>query len=575
VAIKPDVLYKSLCIDLQSQLDPRLHSLLGTGIMPPTLNSFEYACLSISNSLLKKLSEAKCETADASALNKFIESNLRSMNWELRLNTSQDEELYGGFKSAIYDFFNPDGYELDLSPDAAMRHGGVGPGSGIKANGTDFYTKLFSSPLSCTDLKLYRIYSRMISAFPTWTQAEKARSSEYGEAIICRGNRLCFVPKTTEISRVICVEPTLNMYAQLGMKHILENRLSSKFNINLAKQPTFNRELARLGSNGWGFSTIDLESASDSISTAMLKAILPRNVFRDLSYVRCPITVLPDQSELQLGMFSSMGNAFTFPLQTIIFTCIVCSVYRYLNIPIQKPSGEFHGNFGVFGDDICCVANATQLIYRLLDILGFRVNRNKSFFEGPFRESCGSDYYHGRIVRGVYIRGLEPHRLIASLNQLVEFSANTGVHLPKLCSALRAGLAGKLLPVPRWENDDAGWKVPLSFFKPRVDSNGSFIYKANTPISRQLSILEDRVCSPFGEKKRFFNPDGLHISFINGTVNSMTISVRQSRVRYRRRRRIAPNWNSSKEVLNDTTRFPLRESWAHWKRWESAFYLSL
>jgi len=573
VVIKPDALFKDLYSDISSQLDSSLHSLIGKGIYPPDLTPLEYAALSVSNSFLKKYSDETAADADDLALRKFIDSNNRSMNWELQLNTSLDEELYGGFKSAIYDFFNPEGYELELNPVIAAKHGNVGPGSGLLANGTDFYTKMFSGPLSCTSQSLYNFYSRSISGHPTWSLAEKARASKYGGAMLCKGNRLCFVPKTTEISRVICVEPVLNMYFQLGVKHILERRLKNKLEIDLSVQPAYNRELARLGSNGWGYSTIDLESASDTISTKMLEATFPKGVLNDLKRYRSQVTLLPNQDELQLGMFSSMGNAFTFPLQTIIFSCIVCSVYRYLNIPIEKPRGHC-GNFGVFGDDIVCRSDATNYIIKLLTILGFTVNKSKSFWEGSFRESCGADYYHGRLVRGVYLRGNLPQNLLSTLNLLVEFSANTGVFLPRVCSSLRTALKGRLTPVPRWENDDAGWKVPLSFFAPKVDDNGSFIYKAYIPFPRCLRVTNDEVISPFREKKRFFNPDGLMISFLGRSVNAMTIPVRQDRVRYRRKQRVAPNWSFASFEIHNTTRHR-QDVRANWKRWETAFYLSL
>jgi len=574
--LQPDALYQNLRCDLQDYLGQGLDSLMGTGIYPSTLSVQEYAALALSNSFLKKYSGTVDVKADERALDKFLHSNSLCQEWTLQLDSSLDEILFGGFKSAVYEFFNPGGYQLEFDPFVCARNGATGPGSSLGSRGTDFYTKLFDSPLSCTDRSLYNVYSRSINSSPSWALAEKSRQSRYGDCVLCEGNRLSFVPKTTEISRVICTEPVLNMYFQFGAKHILESRLRSKFGIDLATQPSANRELARLGSDGWGFSTIDLESASDSISVEMLRLVLPREVFNSLSKYRSPKTIHPFTGDgIQLHMFSSMGNAFTFPLQTALFSCVVCSVYRYLCIPMEKPA-DGPGNFGVFGDDIACLDVASRYVIRLLNILGFRVNMSKSFTEGPFRESCGSDYYHGRYVRGVYLRGNEPHEVASCINQLIEFSAVTGVSCPRTCRFLRQIIKGLVLLVPRWESDTAGLKVPLSFIQPKVDKNGSYAYYAWEAIPKRLKVGDsESIEIPYGEKRRLFNSDGLYIAFLHGGLNAMTITVRQDRVRYRRKRRIAPNWQYASHMPCETTRRLLQPVRANWKRWETAFYMSL
>jgi len=583
VVIKPDVLYKYLCQDLTDSIGDSLSCLYGKEVYPVGLSPREYAALAISNSFLKKYSEDAEAEAEPRALAKFMESNRLCASWALQLPTSLDEELYGGFKKAVYDFFNPEcrinGSKthccMELDPFAVVREGDVGPGSNIGARGQDFYTKLFDSPLSCTSLELYRVYTRSMTGSDRTRGAEKARSERYPEPILCKGNRLSFVPKTNKIARVICVEPTLNMFFQMGVRERLEVRLKEKYGICLSRQPSLNRALARLGSLGGGFVTIDLESASDSMSVAMLEDVLPRAVFNSLMKYRSPITTLPDGVELELGMLSSMGNAFTFPLQTAIFASVVCSVYRYLNIPIDKPGDDWYGNFGVFGDDIACRTEAARYVVRLLNILGFRVNQSKSFLEGPFRESCGADFYHGRQVRGVYLRSSRPDSLLSTLNLLTEFSANTGIALPKLSRGLRASLAKHLLPVPRWENDEAGWKVPVSFFSPKVDRNGTYLYKAFVPIPSRLRIGEGEIKGPNHAKKRALNPDGLYCAFLKGAVDCMTINLRQKVTRYSKKMRWAPNWQYASHLPAETTRGPLWVLRANWKRWETAFYYNL
>jgi len=248
---------------------------------------------------------------------------------------------------------------------------------------------------------------------------------------------------------------------------------------------------------------------------------------------------------------------------------VVCAVYWYLGIKPLKPSTGF-GNYGVFGDDIICVAESYSLVVHLLGLLGFRVNQHKSFNNGPFRESCGADYYHGFNVRGVYLKSSQMPSLFAAINQLNIFTARTGVRVPLTSAFLRKHVPWTTVPL--WENDDAGIRTPLSFVTPRLDSNGSYAYYAWKPESAKLKVSDDEVSVPKGSKKRFFNPDGLHCAFLAGRLISMTIPIRHDRVRYRRKLSVAPNWEFSPSLATETS--ALRRA-GEWKRCETAFYLNL
>ncbi|DAD52132.1 RNA-directed RNA polymerase [ssRNA phage Zoerhiza.3_2] len=568
MVLHPDALFQCLRSDLTPYLGD-LSSLLGTGVVPVGISFQEAAALSLGNSFLKKFCEERTADADAEALRKFLESNDRCSSWELHGNNSMDEILLGTVKSVAWEFFNPGGYPLELGPNRVFYKGIVGPGASVGALANDFYTKMYAGPISCTDQSLYTWYNAMIKSFPTWTAAEKLRMSAFGEPLIVQGNRLSFVPKTTKVSRSICVEPTLNMWYQLGCYEILSRRLLSRFGIDLSDQQEKNRTLACRGSIDGSFGTIDLESASDSVATKMLEWLLPSWVFRDLSKYRSPSVRLPDSDVRTLHMFSSMGNGFTFPLQTIVFTCVVLAVYRVLGITPLRPDTGF-GNYGVFGDDIICVANSYDYIVRCLGLLGFRVNSSKSYNLGPFRESCGADYYRGRNIRGVYLKSSQLPSIFAAINQLVLFTSRTGVCVPSLSQLLRRKVPWN--PIPLWENDDAGIRTPLSFFTPRTDLNGSYAYYAYKPIPSVLRVKDDRVVAPKRSKKRFFNEWGLHCAFLAGRLTSMTIPIRHDRARYRKKLSVAPNWEYS---WRDVTETSASRDAGGWKRCESAFYMNL
>jgi hypothetical protein len=101
-------------------------------------------------------------------------------------------------------------------------------------------------------------------------------------------------------------------------------------------------------------------------------------------------------SSLALEKFSSMGNGYTFPLETLIFYAIAFGVCVELGIPTH--------DVRAYGDDIICPTQAYPLLAEVLTHLGFDVNRKKSFSEGPFRESCGADYFQGIDIRPVYVK---------------------------------------------------------------------------------------------------------------------------------------------------------------------------
>lgn len=569
----PDVLFGGLASDLKAAGYGHLSDLFGKGIYPANLSVSERAALSISNSLMKKFKSKKSADADAKALEKFLSCNDRCRDWNLDLNTSRDEELWGSFKNEVYNFFNPGGFEIELDPYSAFKDGGVGPGSSICARGQDFYTKFFDSPLTATDQSLYDVYSMMVKLHPTFALAEQARSERYGVCTIVRGNRLSFVAKTTEISRTTCTESTLNMWFQLACGAILTRRLKSYFGIDTSTQPDLNRDLARSGSQGWNFATIDLESASDSISTEMLRSVLPPRIFSALGRYRSEEVRLPSGEHIPLSLWSSMGNGFTFPLQTMLFACVVSAAYRCSGLALERNRGPYPGNFGVFGDDIICrEGQPFRYVIRLLDILGFRVNSTKSFSEGPFRESCGGDFYHGHHVRGVYLKSLSRPSIYAAINNLVDFTAKTGIPLRFLSAELRRLV--KWLPVPYWENADAGVKTPVSFFKPRVSKLGSYAYKAYRPKSSKLTIGDGYIATPKGERRRAFNSNGVMMAALAGRLYRGTILVRHDEPMYAEKLCYAPNWEFSWSDARQTRR-SLEWERFYRKRWESAFYLNL
>lgn len=484
--------YDSLFSDLLSDLT------LDGGFDGALLNesSIEFVQrVMLASSFYKKLCpEGNTKEADAAAQIKF-----EAINASLQVGTF-DFGAENEVESCFWDYFregvasatdqNPFGLNFDL--DFIREHMAVGPGASQKADATSMVTKLLGGTISYTDPELVDLYRAALSGTGMWCEAEMLRDRSFGFKRV-EGGKLFFAAKNREISRTCCTEPLLNMLIQKAIGAFLEQGLEHCFGINLSTQPDLNRELARIGSQLWEgrdpFCTIDLVSASDCMAWALIRATIRNPVLlRAIRLSRCEFVVLPDGKKSKLSMVSTMGNGFTFPLQTLLFACAVKAVYQLMGIPMTVRGAN---NFAVFGDDIVVRKRAYDFLCRMLTKLGFSVNVRKSYCSGPFRESCGHDYYAGTNVRGVYVKSLEtPQEVVSVINRLNRWSAHTGVRLPRVISKLMEW-APRVL-VPPSENDDAGIHVPFELTKPKVTNEYWFKYRAFRKILEKVDIVEDQ-----------------------------------------------------------------------------------
>lgn len=512
---------------------------LDLNLYSPTNELQSVRVKALESNIFKKYLDNVSSSADTLALEKFEQANLACRDWKLSCSTMLDEYLIGEFRNEIYRFWYKSGISsICDSLSSLYEYGKTGPGASLGAMGNDYYSKLFSSRVTTTSKFLYMLYRQGTFSSPFSDCAEKARVSDFGAYRTVVGSQLCFVPKRDDISRVICVEPSLNMFFQMGFKHILEQRLREVYKIDLSTQPDRNRDLAHEGSIDGQITTIDLSSASDSISLKMLENCFPKYWVTIMKALRSEKVLLPDGRIEELFMVSSMGNAFTFPLETIIFRAVLSAAVRVHGLYINPKS------LAVFGDDIACPQEITGKVIRLLNLLGFRVNADKTFVEGPFRESCGHDYFCGHDVRPVFIKSLtsQQDRYIA-INLLNAWTAKTGIPLVNSVTYLISTVRERF--VPPSENIDAGILVPSGFLERKIyDTNGSVTYRAYRarPILLRVNP-ETRRISGFKSRRLKFNLSGLIESFLRGHIRDSTIPVRNRWVVYSTKRCVTPNWD--------------------------------
>jgi len=214
----------------------------------------------------------------------------------------------------------------------------------------------------------------------------------FSQLNVVKGNILFTVPKKTDIDRCACKEPDINMFLQKGVGRHIRRRLRS-VGINLNDQ-SINRAYAHRGSLDGQLATLDLSSASDRISLEVVSTLLPPLWFTYLNCIRSQ-NVTIDGETYRTEMFSSMGNGFTFELESLIFYALCRATLYFEGIP---------GVLSVYGDDIIIPSRAFDIITFVLNKFGFVVNMDKSFHTGDFRESCGGHYHNGEDITPFFLK---------------------------------------------------------------------------------------------------------------------------------------------------------------------------
>jgi hypothetical protein len=293
---------------------------------------------------------------------------------------------------------------------------------------------------------------------------------------IVEASRATTVDKTTNSRRMIAIEPTVNMFFQQGLMTAMVKRLQY-VGIDLASAQAMHKRLARESSNTERWATIDFSSASDCVSTELLRWLLPPKWFGRLMMTRTPRMNIRGNN-IELFMVSTMGNATTFPVETLVFWSLaiaVVSTERLGRKNVYHPNKRDMASVFVYGDDCILPNHLASEFMELSESVGFIVNREKSFFGNEhFRESCGGDYLHGFDVRPFFLKApsgsrrslLEPWLYTIGngiLQQYIKyFGTLTYVYDKALWQAyfeIFRRYKLKVRVVPPWYPDDSGLKI--------------------------------------------------------------------------------------------------------------------
>ena len=243
--------------------------------------------------------------------------------------------------------------------------------------------------------------------------------------------KLCAVPKSIKTPRLIACEPTPLQWCQQAVRDFLYTRVASTdigAFVDFRRQE-LNGQLALEASHDGSHCTIDLSSASDRVScwhierlfrhsTGLLDALwatrsqyIEQDICRDSPRL------------LKLRKFSTMGNATTFPVQSLFFLAIALGTVLYVRnqrVSCRVVRSYGKGEVRVFGDDIIVPKDCADRVVEALHAFGLKVNADKTFLTGKFRESCGIDAFGGHDVTTSSImevpRQTKPGSIVSSVD---------------------------------------------------------------------------------------------------------------------------------------------------------------
>lgn len=306
-----------------------------------------------------------------------------SRRWAENLDSLKCLDDVSSIISSIIGIF--DLYSIETEDSSLLRHG---PGAVSDGSHTQYKYDFPSWP------------RKLESMFPyTWNGTSDMSVGDYSEDEA--PSNLIAVPKTAKGPRLIASEPTCHQWNQQLLFGWLRRRIRDTFLgsfIDFARQD-LSQDLVVEASKDRKLATVDLSSASDLLSCAVVEKFFRRNnsLLLSLHAVRTRTVydgILTSERRF-IRKFAAQGSALTFPIQTIVFLGIALAACKCKTIKDIKSK---IGSVRVFGDDIIVPSDSYADLVDLLTVLGLKVNVDKSFVKGHFRESCGMDSYMGYNV---------------------------------------------------------------------------------------------------------------------------------------------------------------------------------
>lgn len=329
--------------------------------------------------------------------------------------------------------------------------------------------------------------------------------------------RLITVPKSSTSRRTITVEPLLCQFVQQGLNIILRDSIESCKYLSNSLALTDQRKnqyLALEGSRDDNWATIDLKSASDLLSVNLVEIVFRRHgPFLD-HMMDCRSTIVEEpvsNRSLSIRKFAGMGNALTFPVQSVCFavTCIAAIHDSWGIKPTPRSIERATRLVRCYGDDIIVAKSYAHQCVNWLEAVGLKVNISKSFLTGNFKESCGVDAYMGVDVTPLYLKHRPDHpstepKVIEGLVALSNHAWLRGLYEFSTCLAYEVeGRLGIDLPLVGQESGSLGWHSRLDAATPTRWNHNLQQFETRTLVSKPLK-RRDRL-DGFAALLKFFH----------------------------------------------------------------------
>jgi len=217
--------------------------------------------------------------------------------------------------------------------------------------------------------------------------------------------KLIAVPKDSRGPRLICVHPAEAIWIQQGLRVALERAIRMRRDhpgpwpcghVNFDDQ-SVNGRIALLSSRSRKYATLDLKEASDRLSEQLVQRLFGAK-YKWFACCRAQKYRIADPVftgyDNNIHSYAPMGNATTFPVQSLVFWAICCASMQSRGF--HQPNSVF-----VFGDDIIVPSECAPAVMQDLQSFGLLPNAHKSFWKSAFRESCGVDAFNGINVTPV------------------------------------------------------------------------------------------------------------------------------------------------------------------------------
>jgi hypothetical protein len=372
-------------------------------------------------------------------------------------------------------------------------------------------------------------------------ESQVALSSDDGAS---RGiARLITVAKNSSSRRTITVEPLLNQFVQQGLNVALRDSISQcrvLSNCLALTDQSKNQHLALAGSISDDWATIDLKSASDLLSVKLVESVFRHHgpfLDRMMDCRSGQISVEGLNLPRRLAKFAGMGNALTFPVQSICFAVIcIAGILDADSVRVSARSVQRASrHIRVYGDDIIVDTKYAHHCVNWLEQVGLIVNLDKSFLEGNFKESCGVEAFNGVDITPLYIR-YQPDNLTTSPELIANYVALSNQAwlqgLYSFATGLRDEVESRLrrrLPLVSRDSGVLGWHT-------RLDSMDASRW---CPRTQQL-LLKASVLKPLKRRDRLDGYAALLKFFHVPLLGRGEKHLEESQIRYKSR--IVSSW---------------------------------